>query len=449
MKQNLVSRRNINFVLDGFQKFFQRCLSTGGLNSLEMKNFMEPIFARVGYRDPLHGGGPSCNILLIHDVGIGDFIVMSAAVREIRRIWSTANITLIINPRAREIAECCPYVDEVIVNAAAFDGNNFEQLYIWNADIAKILLDRQLDICFSFNYTPTTILLAYMSGARERLGFRLSLDMNTEIFVPPDFLHCYHLAPLLTVEVPHLLCGTHQADSCLAPLDYMLRTPIANRELEVWFTPSDRALAKKFIAPLIDDNRKIFALGIGGSAPIKRWPPKKYAALVRRLVAYEPDIKFVIIGGEADIQSAETFKSALDEKFIANHLLDLTGKLNCRQSAAAIGLCDLYIGNDTGALHMASANKVPILNPNCFPMDIPMTQYAFPIIYAPYHVPSVVVRPAHALPECRHSRGLGGCCVPTTHCIAQIEADTVFDGYLELKKRIAEKNIEPLFISNA
>lgn len=176
------------------------------------------------------------NILLIHDAAVGDFVSTTAAIREIRGVYPTAHITLMVTPMAMNLAEHCPYVDEIFPFTMPW--GDLPSAYQRNVEHAKFLLSRRIDVVYSFTHFPSTILLSYMSGARERVSFDFSVEDGIHLETGPLFA----MTDLLTVKVPLRLYGTHNIDRNLGLLDYTLHCPIKNREPEVWCTPIDRAL---------------------------------------------------------------------------------------------------------------------------------------------------------------------------------------------------------------
>ena len=58
MNQQFVAKKNIDLVIDGLENFLQQMIRSQQFNAADMKNLMEPIFDRAGYRDLRHGGGP-------------------------------------------------------------------------------------------------------------------------------------------------------------------------------------------------------------------------------------------------------------------------------------------------------------------------------------------------------------------------------------------------------
>ena len=194
-------------------------------------------------------------------------------------------------------------------------------------------------------------------------------------------------------------------------------------------------------------NKSIYAICMGGTTFSKLWPAENYAALAEMILKNENDSVFVILGGgKIDSEFAKIFKNQLKSEF-KNQILDLVDKVTYRQSAAILSLCDYYIGNDTGTMHLAAALKVPVLVACCFPADVTPTDESIVVRYYPYHVPSVVVQPRYALPECKDSKYSYGCTQKIPHCIKTISVTNMFSGLKLLKEQIDKQATSPLFIN--
>ena len=81
-------------------------------NMKDFRDKMEVEFSNLGFREE-HSQGVE-NILLVRLQAMGDFINTSAAIREVRKNYPFAYITLVVSDRAHDMAEFCPYVNEVI-----------------------------------------------------------------------------------------------------------------------------------------------------------------------------------------------------------------------------------------------------------------------------------------------------------------------------------------------
>ena len=430
---------NIATVMNGFAEFFNHMIQMQNFDLKEFVSFMEPKFKAAGYRDANKLG--KGNILILTEIGAGDFIVSTGAIREIRRIYSDARITLVVNPRTAALAEFCPYVDELFLSPQHFSIYNPFDAYRMNAMIAQKLLEERFDVCFAFSIHPHNPLLMYMSGAKVRITAIGAEDCGE--FNENKMTN--YFAQLSTHFFQENIYGYHRADRFFSLIENIMHLPITNRKLEVWYTPADVSTARSILKV---DNDSIYAFSMGGTFPRKHYPPEKYARLIEMILRKEPTAMFVILGGgQYDLTSAEIIKKALPKVYERN-IIDLTNKINYRQSAAILSLCRMYIGNDTGTVHIAAAVGCPVLMTNCFPADFPTNRNDTPRRWYPYGVPSVIVQPAHALPECKELKSYDpyGCAAPFPHCITQIKPETLLKGFHLLKERAATKINEPLYI---
>lgn len=213
---NEVKKSDIALVIESLGQYLEHIKQIGTVDLKEFVRFMEPVFSAAGYRDSV-GGYDSCNILIIHDSGAGDFITQSGTIREIRRLYPTAHITLIVFPNAFQLAECCPYVDEVFVNPRPDHFNHhFEESYEWNMEFAKLLLLKRFDICYSFTCLSGTPTLMYMSGAQTRISHHLMKENAMEI---TDIPIKYTLKYLATHIIPPYKFVNHVVDANFSFVD--------------------------------------------------------------------------------------------------------------------------------------------------------------------------------------------------------------------------------------
>lgn len=94
------------------------------------------------------------------------------------------------------------------------------------------------------------------------------------------------------------------------------------------------------------------AIAPGSKWDSKIWPEDRFTTVVSRLI--RDDHIFPIIFGGVEDQSK-------GERMIANwgRGVNSAGQLNVRESAALLAECKLYLGNDTGSMHLAAAVGVP------------------------------------------------------------------------------------------
>jgi heptosyltransferase-2 len=114
---------------------------------------------------------------------------------------------------------------------------------------------------------------------------------------------------------------------------------------------------KLYIKPKKFDKQ---TLGINAGATYgsaKRWYPKKFAEVAKE---FSNKFDIIIFGGPNEVEMANEIESNL--KFFGVHnYQNLAGKTNIQELCAKIAGCSLFITNDSGPMHIASAYQVPTI----------------------------------------------------------------------------------------
>lgn len=113
------------------------------------------------------------------------------------------------------------------------------------------------------------------------------------------------------------------------------------------------------------------AIAPGGSKIFGRWPPKNFSELAQRIVEYRPDWRIVILGTQDEFRLGEQIASGL-----GHAACNMAGKTDMDTLLNWIRDAQLFIGNDSGAGHIAAACGTPSLIVvggghlgRCFPYD--------------------------------------------------------------------------------
>jgi heptosyltransferase-3 len=107
-----------------------------------------------------------------------------------------------------------------------------------------------------------------------------------------------------------------------------------------------------------DGGRPWVAVAPGSRMPAKVWPAERYEQVVRRLIE-KFDVWPVVFGDSSDAVIGRGLLAAWGRGYNA------AGALGVRASVAAIGRSALYLGNDTGTMHMAASAAVPCVAVFC------------------------------------------------------------------------------------
>ncbi len=114
-----------------------------------------------------------------------------------------------------------------------------------------------------------------------------------------------------------------------------------------------RTKAARLLAPL-GRGAPAIAIGPGSKMPAKRWFRSRFEELGARIMREHATARLVIVGGPEDRADGEAIARALDRDRVVN----LAGHTNIIESAAVLERCDLYVGNDTGTMHLAAVMGV-------------------------------------------------------------------------------------------
>src|SRR5207245_4393557 len=95
----------------------------------------------------------------------------------------------------------------------------------------------------------------------------------------------------------------------------------------------------------------------GEMAPRRRWPQEHFHTIVEDLLL-RPQLRCVLIGGPQDREIVDHFQADLSEP---RQVVNLAGRITLRELVALMQLADLYLGNDSGSLHLAACVGLPVL----------------------------------------------------------------------------------------
>ena len=101
----------------------------------------------------------------------------------------------------------------------------------------------------------------------------------------------------------------------------------------------------------------IFAIGPGSKMPSKKWPIENYSKIIDKILGFDKNFSVIIIGGKEDSVEGDLITKSIGSK----RLISLAGKTTIGESAAVLSKTEMYIGNDTGTMHLASAMDIKCL----------------------------------------------------------------------------------------
>lgn len=368
-------------------------------------------------------------VLLVRLDEIGDVTLTAPFLRELRRLLPDAWISLVVKPAIYNLVECCPYVNEVLTynwNSLRYVGRaqrHWRALHLavrklWRRRFDLAMVPRWEEDCYHASY------VAYFSGAPWRLGYSEKVG---------EFKRRFNRGfdRLFT----HVLDGTaprHEVERSLDIIRFLGGT-VHETRLELWLNAEDadvasRALTAEHVAP----TDLVVAFGPGAAVPRRRWPLDHFAALGAWLIT-ELKARLVLIGGPGE----EALGKELQRRIGAG-VVDVVGRLTLRQSAALLKRAHLYIGNDSGPLHLAAAAGIPVVEISCHPQEGNQRHPSSPKRFGPWTAAASVLQPHGAVAPCGDA-----CEAAEAHCIQAISVQQVKQAVrVQLAQQGAQTSVE-------
>ncbi|UCE39831.1 MAG: glycosyltransferase [Candidatus Aminicenantes bacterium] len=299
-------------------------------------------------------------ILVLHLADMGDVVLTSPFLRELQRCFPKAWIGLVVQPRMYNLVEKCPYVDEVF----SYDWGPSQQRekylrgspHWWTlaSRTAKHnFWDHQLDLAIStrWNEDPcqaASLIFMYVSGTAHRVAYK-GISSKQMRYGWKD------LDRLIT-EGPIRGHPQHEVEQQLDILRFLGAMPDDNR-LEVWTSQEDEQFAQNVLNKYgITQADGIIAFAPGAAWPFRRWPAQRFIELGQWLQdTFNVFVLILAAKNEEDL-ALKIEKGLRDGKTV-----NLAGKTTLREMAAVLKHCNLFVGNDSGPLHVATAAGIPVV----------------------------------------------------------------------------------------
>jgi heptosyltransferase-2 len=90
-----------------------------------------------------------------------------------------------------------------------------------------------------------------------------------------------------------------------------------------------------------------------GSA--KAWPPERFREVIRGWAKIHPEATVLLLGAAGERKGIATLADGLP-----GNVFNLAGRLSLRRAIAVLSRCRMFIGNDSGMMHIAAALGIPL-----------------------------------------------------------------------------------------
>ena len=263
---------------------------------------------------------------------VGDAIMALPALRAVRKRFPEAEITILARPYVAFI-----YKDQQVCDSMMFVD--------YKHDMVGEIRTRKFDVALLLQNAFEAAWFAWRTGIPERIGYARdgrSFLLTKAVPVPKP-------GEILSHEQYYyleLLRRANWLDSLPNESFITLNVSEENRQRAAEFLLFNGAKP---------GNLRV-AIGAGASyGSAKCWPPDRFAELANRLQDHS-GVDVILYGTRAEAPVSSAIAAGMHRAPI-----DLTGKTAINDLPALLSQCHLFIGNDSGAMHVAAAVGLPVV----------------------------------------------------------------------------------------
>lgn len=280
---------------------------------------------------------PAPSRILVKEVNwLGDLVMSLPALRAIRRAWPGAHLAVLVKRELASFFDGAAWLDEVIPYSVGRGLSGF----IDRRRIVGEIRARRFDLGVLFPNSFESALWIAMAGIRRRAGFVADARgamLTLKATAPP--------AALSGHQVNYWLAMVRATTGVVGRADdFALDVGPANRERMAAWLGVNR---KRPGAPL-------YAIAPAAAyGPAKEWPAERFAAAID-LLAGRDGAESVLVGAPGErAQCAAVAAASRSGAIVA------AGATNVGELIALLSLCDGFMGNDSGCMHLAGALGIP------------------------------------------------------------------------------------------
>ncbi|MDN5943527.1 MAG: lipopolysaccharide heptosyltransferase II, partial [Nitrospira sp.] len=299
-------------------------------------------------------------------------------------------VTMMVNRGTEDVLSGNPNLEEIIV----LDKGSLTA----QSRLIAALRSRQFDTVIDLTDGDRSAFLSWTSGAPVRIGFNDEHRWRGRYY---------------TQVVQSGPGVRHRIDRDLEALKPM-SIQTGSKDPQLWLTTEEENNANQLLDQLgVQGSQSIVVLQPGARYWFKAWPAERYAELADRLTS-QYGCQVVIGGSDQDIDLAQQIRTMAKSSAII-----MAGRTTIKQFAAIAKKSALFVGSDSGAMHIAAAVGTPV---------VALFGPSSPHEWGPRGSPAEVLYKALDCRSCFHPTCIRG----EGNCMRQIVVGEVLDAAVRL-----------------
>jgi lipopolysaccharide heptosyltransferase II len=342
-------------------------------------------------------------ILVIRLRLVGDVVFTTPVVRALRRAWPDAHLAYLVEEAAAPIVDQNPHLNEVIVI-----GRERGLARLWaDLRIGTRLRRARFDVVLDLHGGPRAALLTWLSRAHRRIGYSgqgRSWAYTEEVHRPVELRPRHSVVNQWDILAP-LRPGLPPPDPRTDAVE-MAEAPEAAARMQAWMA------REGLLGPHVP-----IVIHVSAGNAFRRWPLESFVELAVRLSSSSLDRRIILTSGPSEADAADRVaREALARLPGRPDAVRTCGDTTLAELRALTARAALYIGGDSGPLHMAATTRTPIVG---------LYGPTLPVRSAPWRDPAMVTESVEVegLP-CRPC-DQRVCAPGDFRCLTQISVDAV------------------------
>jgi lipopolysaccharide heptosyltransferase II len=289
-------------------------------------------------------------ILIIRLGSVGDVVRTLPALRALRERFPSAYIAWLVEEKAKGILEGNPDLDRIILFPRKklvkgfVNPFTFLPTLIEPVRFIRELRGMKFDLVLDFHGILKSGLISFLSGATHRVGFSRGFCKELNYF-----FNNYHVNP----KDKRL----NRIEKNLSLLSALGIKPVELDPIIPLRQDNEKEIDNFFQQNMLENYHPLIVIHPGTSAttPYKRWDEERYATLADTLIE-DYHARVIFTWGPGELSTVEKIVHQMKHSSVIAFETD-----NLQQLTEIFRRCDLYIGSDTGPMHIAALVRTPVI----------------------------------------------------------------------------------------
>ena len=284
-------------------------------------------------------------ILIVNLGGMGDLLLLTPFIREIRNLFPHVELSLLGINRSVPILKTNEKIDKIYSIDDIYI-KKVENIFEMVSLLYKLRKER-------FDLVINTLPIARWGGSIKFLALLSVISPKISIGLNTDGRGFFYDLSIYEDGNKHL----HSIDNYLQLVRFFGgKTDIRHLELTI---PDNKENVDKILGPRFSEAGLLIGINPGATLQTRRWPKKRFGRLLKLLGDRYEGAFFIITGMKKEYGMGEDIigLSGID----SNRVLNLCGKTSIMEFITLLKKITLFITNDTGSMHVAAAVDIPLV----------------------------------------------------------------------------------------